>query len=160
MISTSSHNLQLKSYLIDVDRGTLLSHQGGSVNTFNARRVKAGLRSLHVFRNENNSDTSRLPYPDMEAWKKAIGERLRYNSADLRKNIDQAKMETPTCDRRRSVLLLVLTCLFRVRRIMGAYVDGKPFAVELVAAVNWLVSAPTLIETYRSSGYETIGVHG
>lgn len=46
----------------------------------------------------------------------------------------------------------------RVRRIMGAYVDGKPFSVEFVAAVGRLVVLHIWI-AHGWTGYETINVH-
>lgn len=54
-----------------------------------------------MFRNDSGSKS---PTPDIESWKKEIGERLRYSSAELRKNVDQLKGEVSRCDRRQSLL--------------------------------------------------------
>ena len=78
---------------ICICRGSLLSREG-NVNTNIGRRVKDGVKSLHVFRKDNTQQTSG---PDMEAWKKEIGERLRYSSSELRKSVDQAKLEKSRC---------------------------------------------------------------
>ncbi|KAF9646512.1 hypothetical protein BDM02DRAFT_3008899 [Thelephora ganbajun] len=88
----------------------------GNFQTSSAFKTKSNLRYLQVFR-DDDSKASGLPYHGIESWKKAIGERLRYSAVELRKNIDKAGVGAPM-----------------IRRIMGAYVDGKPFSVELVAA--------------------------
>lgn len=82
-----------KCLSICIGRGSLLSREG-NVNTYIGRRVKDSLKVLHVFRKDNTQQTSGLPHPDMESWKKEIGERLRYSSAELRKSVDQAKLES------------------------------------------------------------------
>lgn len=71
-----------------------------------------------MFENDNTTNASTLPFHGIDVWKKAIGRRLRYSAAELRKNVEKA---VGVNDR-------------TVRRILGAYVDGKPFSVELVAA--------------------------
>jgi len=119
-----------------VDRGSLLLHSG-ALDTNGARITKDSLRYLHVFRNDDDSGASKLPYQSIDSWKKAIGERLRYSGVELRKNADKAGLGILKCDLRRCWPLLALTCgLSRIRRIMGAYVDEKPFSVELVASVG------------------------
>lgn len=42
---------------------------------------------------------------------------------------------------------------------MGAYVDGKPFSVELVAAVGRLVVLHIKWIAHGWTGHETINVH-
>ena len=85
-------------FSIGIDRGSLISREGG-INTYIGRRVKDGIRSLNVFQKDNTQQTSGQPHPDMESWKKEIGERLRYSSTELRKNVVQAKLENSRCDR-------------------------------------------------------------
>ena len=67
------------------------------MDTYGARVVKDSLRRLHVFRNDDDSGASKLPYHSIELWKKAIGERLGYSGLELRKNIDRAGIGTLKC---------------------------------------------------------------
>lgn len=55
----------------------------------------------------------------------------------------------------------VLTMLtFRsARRIIGAYADGKPFSIELVAAVRFPPISLVLMAQSRNIGYQASKVH-
>ena len=77
-----------------IRRGTLLL-RSGNFHTATGCRAKGLIRNLHVFRNENAPVASKMPYHNIEEWKKAIGERLRYSGTELRKSIDQAGIGTP-----------------------------------------------------------------
>lgn len=65
----------------------------GDFDTHAAWQLKANLRSLDVFQADNGSAKLNPANPDIRLWKKAIGQRLRYSGAKLRKNFDQAGVE-------------------------------------------------------------------
>ncbi|KAF9644170.1 hypothetical protein BDM02DRAFT_3175056, partial [Thelephora ganbajun] len=96
--------------------GTLLM-ASGLISTAVARETKAKLKRMDAFRNDQDGrPRDPRPYPDTGTWRRAMGEKLKYKADDLRKNLEG--------------------CLIarRARKIVGAYVDGRPFSVELVAA--------------------------
>ena len=107
-VGTVGHKLLVIFSHSFVDRGTLLL-RSGNFHTPTGRRIKGLIRSLHVFRNENAPVASQIPYHNIEQWKKAIGERLRYSGTELRKSIDQAGLGTVTCGLCRWRLLKMLT---------------------------------------------------
>lgn len=62
----------------------------GSFQTSNAVKIKASIKRLKVFQNDNTADASTQVFQGIDSWKKAIGDRLRYKSAELRKNVEKA----------------------------------------------------------------------
>lgn len=60
-----------------------------------------------MFRNENAPIASKIPYHNIEQWKKAIGDRLRYSGTELRKSIDQAGIGSLRCRLCRSWLVQI-----------------------------------------------------
>ena len=71
-----------------VDRGTLLTYLG-HLQTLNASKLKNTIRNLGVFRNDYAMNASPLPFQGIDAWTRAIGERLKYSSTELRKNLEK-----------------------------------------------------------------------
>jgi len=110
----------------------------GLSSTTLAKQTKDKLDRMGVFRNDQGDDSSHpRPYSDAKTWGRAMGEKLNYSATDLRKNLEgcliTARYDIPF--RVNHIKCLILSVLQRARKIASAYVDGKPFSVELVAAV-------------------------
>ena len=77
-----------------------------------------------------------------------MGEKLGYKAADLRENLEKC-LSAPRYDipshAARDEGCLTLSGLQRVRKIVSAYVDGRPFSVELVTAVCALVMSLVIL---------------
>ncbi|KAF9786260.1 hypothetical protein BJ322DRAFT_775798 [Thelephora terrestris] len=96
--------------------GTLLM-TSGQINTVVAKETKVKLKRVDAFRNDQDGRPGeQFPYPDTEAWRNAMGEKLKYEASELRRALEGCLTAS------------------RARRIAGAYVDGRPFSVQLVAA--------------------------
>jgi len=67
----------------------------GDFDTHVASQVKADLRFLDVFKAEHGSTAPSSANPYIGLRKKAIGQRLGYSGANLRKNVDQAGVQIP-----------------------------------------------------------------
>ncbi|KAF9779250.1 hypothetical protein BJ322DRAFT_450903 [Thelephora terrestris] len=120
--------------------GTLLL-PSGTFQTDNSARLKANIKYLEVFRNDNAKKALTPPSNDLDLWKKAIGEKLRFNAIELRKNVEKAIGVNEKM----------------IRRILGAYVDGKPFSVELVAAA---MRQSTFVDKIHELGWLNPGFLG
>ena len=67
----------------------------GDFDTHVASQVKVNLWFLDVFQAECSPTAPSPANPDIGLRKKAIGQRLGYSGADLRKNVDQAGVQIP-----------------------------------------------------------------
>ena len=92
--------------MLSIGRGTLLT-PSGNFQIFSAARLKSNIRHLGVFRKDNATNA---PNPQgVDAWTRAIGERLGYSSTELRKNLEKvAGMKDRMCDPSWRLLLRVL----------------------------------------------------
>ena len=82
--------LMVQGRLLLIDRGTLLSLKSGTFDTTGATNLKANILYLEVFRNDDATRVLSPPLHDTGSWKKAIGERLKYDALELRKNVEKA----------------------------------------------------------------------
>jgi len=110
----------------------------GLSSTTLAKQTKDKLGRMDVFRDDQGDDPNHpRPYPDARTWRRAMGEKLNYSAYDLRKNLEgcliAARYDIPF--RTSHIKCLIPSVLQRARKIVSAYVDGKPFSVELVTAV-------------------------
>lgn len=61
----------------------------GQFSTTVAKETKAKLKRVAAFRNDQDGRLEDpRPYPDTETWKRAMGDKLKYKTAELRKNLE------------------------------------------------------------------------
>ena len=108
----------------------------GQTNTVVAKETKAKLKRVDAFRNDQDGlPGNPRPYSDTEAWRMAMGEKLKYKTSELRRGLEGC-LTAPRYDgwsRSRSQTDHIYSK--RARKIVGTYLDGRPFSVQLVAAV-------------------------
>ena len=62
----------------------------GLTNSAGAKETKAKLKRADAFRNDQDGrPRDPRPYPDIETWRRAMGEKLKYEATELRKNLEK-----------------------------------------------------------------------
>jgi hypothetical protein len=61
----------------------------GQINTVVAKETKVKLKRVDAFRNDQDGRPGeQFPYPDTEAWRNAMGEKLKYEASELRRALE------------------------------------------------------------------------
>ena len=151
--------------------GTFLDYSG-RLSASAAKECKERLNRAETFRNCHTKRTGAVTeFTDRDAWERDVKCKLKLSLAELRKNLELCLLPSK-CVARAMPARRCSNRTYRsprVKKVMSAYTDDKPFSVDLVAAIlrqvpftdklyhlGWLNSEFIGMDEYKKVSYHCI----